>query len=121
MDDSSASASAHLLSEEQIVLSKLNSAFRGDEVKINMIVGAWPHPRTLKSFVESFTNGYPPQIWDNLNLSEDDYKQVKSVIDSIHLEQLQRNYDKLQRNHDELQRNHQELMKKLDRMVCHLM
>jgi hypothetical protein len=104
MDDS-----AHLLTEEQIVLSKLNNAFRGDQVKINMILGAWPHPRTLNSFVESFTNGYPPPIWDNLDLSEDDYKQVKSIIDNIHLELLLMS-----------SKPRSPYTKKRDRMVCHL-
>ena len=99
------------LSEEQIILAKLNNAFRGDEFKINQILQVWPQPRTIQSFVDTFQDGDPPPIWDNLKLTAEDYRQFKSVVKSI----------SMQAESIALQAALARLEKKMDRRICLLM
>ncbi len=106
------------LSEEQIILAKLNNAFRGDEFKINQILQVWPQPRTIQSFVDTFQDGDPPPIWDNLKLTAEDYRQFKSVVKSISM-QVERMA--MQAESIALQAALARLEKKMDRRICLLM
>ena len=110
--------SSPLLSEEQIILAKLNNAFRGDEFKINQILEVWPEPRTIQSFVNTFQDGDPPPIWDNLELSAEDYRQFKSVVESM---AMQAERMAMQAESIALQAALARLEKKMDRMICLLM
>jgi hypothetical protein len=84
------SSSTHALNEEQFIQSNLNNAFNGDNIKINAILRAWPYPRTFKSFIESFIDGLPPHVWDNLDFSYSDYMHVRSVVMNIYDEEIER-------------------------------